>query len=84
VLFRSIAALPDPLARTLAEWTRPNGLTIRRVAQPMGVIGMIYESRPNVGADAVAEPLLGVLEVRFFLGKSGASQKSEGKGGGEV
>ncbi len=47
-----IAALPDPLARTLAEWTRPNGLTIRRVAQPIGVIGMIYESRPNVGADA--------------------------------
>jgi len=47
-----IAALPDPLGRTLAEWTRPNGLVIRRVAQPMGVIGMIYESRPNVGADA--------------------------------
>ena len=47
-----IAALPDPLARTLADWTRPNGLRIRRVAQPVGVIGMIYESRPNVGADA--------------------------------
>ncbi len=47
-----IAALPDPLARTLAEWTRPNGLRIRRVAAPIGVIGMIYESRPNVGADA--------------------------------
>ncbi len=47
-----IAALPDPLARTLAEWTRPNGLTIRRIPQPLGVIGMIYESRPNVGADA--------------------------------
>jgi glutamate-5-semialdehyde dehydrogenase len=47
-----IAALPDPLARTLADWTRPNGLRIRRVAQPIGVIGMIYESRPNVGADA--------------------------------
>ena len=47
-----IAALPDPLARTLADWTRPNGLRIRRVPQPMGVIGMIYESRPNVGADA--------------------------------
>ena len=48
----SIAALPDPLARTLADWTRPNGLHIRRIAQPLGVIGMIYESRPNVGADA--------------------------------
>ena len=47
-----IAALPDPLARTLAEWTRPNGLHLRRIAAPIGVIGMIYESRPNVGADA--------------------------------
>ncbi len=49
-----VAALPDPLDRTLADWTRPNGLRIRRVAQPIGVIGMIYESRPNVGADAAA------------------------------
>ncbi|HEY6431489.1 MAG TPA: glutamate-5-semialdehyde dehydrogenase [Acetobacteraceae bacterium] len=48
----SIAALPDPLGCTLAEWTRPNGLRIRRIATPIGVIGMIYESRPNVGADA--------------------------------
>jgi len=47
-----VAALPDPLARTLADWTRPNGLRIRRIASPIGVIGMIYESRPNVGADA--------------------------------
>ena len=47
-----VAALPDPLDRTLAEWTRPNGLRIRRIAAPIGVIGMIYESRPNVGADA--------------------------------
>ncbi len=49
-----VAALPDPLARTLADWTRPNGLRIRRIATPIGVIGMIYESRPNVGADAAA------------------------------
>jgi glutamate-5-semialdehyde dehydrogenase len=49
-----VAALPDPLNRTLAEWTRPNGLRIQRIAQPIGVIGMIYESRPNVGADASA------------------------------
>jgi glutamate-5-semialdehyde dehydrogenase len=49
-----VAALPDPLARTLAEWTRPNGLRIARIPQPIGVIGMIYESRPNVGADAAA------------------------------
>ncbi len=47
-----IAALPDPVGRVLAEWTRPNGLLIRRVAQPLGVIGMIFESRPNVTADA--------------------------------
>jgi glutamate-5-semialdehyde dehydrogenase len=51
---REVAALPDPLARTLAEWTRPNGLVFSRIAQPIGVIGMIYESRPNVGADAAA------------------------------
>lgn len=49
-----IANLPDPLEGTLAEWTRPNGLKISRVAQPIGVLGMIYESRPNVGADAAA------------------------------
>jgi glutamate-5-semialdehyde dehydrogenase len=49
-----VAALPDPLNRMLAEWTRPNGLRIQRVAAPIGVIGMIYESRPNVGADASA------------------------------
>jgi glutamate-5-semialdehyde dehydrogenase len=47
-----VAALPDPLDRVLAEWTRPNGLRFQRIATPIGVIGMIYESRPNVGADA--------------------------------
>ncbi|MDJ0976901.1 MAG: glutamate-5-semialdehyde dehydrogenase [Erythrobacter sp.] len=49
-----IAALPDPVGRTLATFERPNGLTIERVAVPIGVIGMIYESRPNVGSDASA------------------------------
>jgi glutamate-5-semialdehyde dehydrogenase len=49
-----IADLPDPLDRLLADWTRPNGLRIRRIPAPLGVIGMIYESRPNVGADAAA------------------------------
>jgi glutamate-5-semialdehyde dehydrogenase len=49
-----VAALPDPLRQVLAEWTRPNGLRIQRIATPIGVIGMIYESRPNVGADAAA------------------------------
>lgn len=49
-----IAALPDPVGRNLATFDRPNGLKIERVACPIGVIGMIYESRPNVGADASA------------------------------
>lgn len=47
-----IAALPDPVGTTIASWTRPNGLEISRVRVPLGVIGMIYESRPNVTADA--------------------------------
>ena len=51
---RDIAALPDPVGRNLYTSKRPNGLQIRRVATPIGVIGMIYESRPNVGADAGA------------------------------
>jgi glutamate-5-semialdehyde dehydrogenase len=49
-----VAALPDPVGRTLAEWERPNGLKIARVSVPLGVIGIIYESRPNVTADAGA------------------------------
>ena len=49
-----IAELPDPVNRQLATMDRPNGLKIERVAVPIGVIGMIYESRPNVGADASA------------------------------
>ena len=49
-----IARLPDPVGRVLAEWDRPNGLRIARVAVPLGVIGIIYESRPNVTADAGA------------------------------
>ena len=47
-----VAALPDPVGQTIASWTRPNGLEISRVRVPLGVIGMIYESRPNVTADA--------------------------------
>ena len=49
-----VAALPDPVGRVLARWSRPNGLDIARVATPIGVIGIIYESRPNVTADAGA------------------------------
>ncbi|WP_298724276.1 glutamate-5-semialdehyde dehydrogenase [uncultured Ferrovibrio sp.] len=47
-----IAALPDPVGGVIAEWTRPNGLKIQRVRTPLGVIGVIFESRPNVTADA--------------------------------
>ena len=47
-----IAALPDPIGTVLAEWARPNGMRIQRRRVPLGVIGIIYESRPNVTADA--------------------------------
>ena len=50
----AVAALPDPVGTVIAEWTRPNGLRIQRVRVPLGVIGIIYESRPNVTADAGA------------------------------
>ena len=49
-----VALLPDPLDRELARWSRPNGLDIARVSTPIGVLGIIYESRPNVTADAAA------------------------------
>lgn len=48
----TVVELPDPVGRVLAEWDRPNGLHIQRVAVPLGVIGIIYESRPNVTVDA--------------------------------
>ncbi|MCW5696341.1 MAG: glutamate-5-semialdehyde dehydrogenase [Bauldia sp.] len=49
-----IVALPDPVGAVIADWTRPNGLRIERVRTPLGVVGVIYESRPNVTADAGA------------------------------
>ncbi|MGE5260213.1 MAG: glutamate-5-semialdehyde dehydrogenase [Actinomycetota bacterium] len=51
---REVAALPDPVGQVIASWIRPNGLQISRVRVPLGVIGIIYESRPNVTADAAA------------------------------
>lgn len=54
VAVADVAALPDPLDRELARWTRPNGLDIARVSTPIGVLAIIYESRPNVTADAAA------------------------------
>lgn len=50
----AISEMPDPTGKILAEWDRPNGLNIQRVSVPLGVIGIIYESRPNVTADAAA------------------------------
>ena len=49
-----VAAMPDPVGAVIADWTRPNGLRIQRVRVPIGVIGVIFESRPNVAADAGA------------------------------
>jgi glutamate-5-semialdehyde dehydrogenase len=51
---RNIASLNDPVGQLMAEWERPNGLAIQRVRTPLGVVGVIYESRPNVTADAGA------------------------------
>jgi glutamate-5-semialdehyde dehydrogenase len=51
---RAVAAQDDPVGQVMAEWERPNGLRIKRVRTPLGVIGVIYESRPNVTADAGA------------------------------
>ncbi len=51
---REVAVLKDPVGRILRRWTRPNGLVIRKVSVPIGVIAIIYESRPNVTADAAA------------------------------
>src|SRR5204862_7109269 len=49
---REVAALEDPMGKIIAEWTRPNGLHISKVRVPIGVVGIIYESRPNVTSDA--------------------------------
>src|SRR5205823_11605199 len=49
---RQVAALEDPVGKVIAEWIRPNGLHISKVRVPIGVIGIIYESRPNVMSDA--------------------------------
>ncbi len=51
---RSVAALPDPVGEILDGWVRPNGLRVRRVRVPLGVVGVIYENRPNVTSDAAA------------------------------
>lgn len=69
---REVAALPDPVGETLADWTRPNGLRIRKVRVPLGVIGIIYESRPNVTVDSAALALKGGNAVVLRGGKEAA------------
>src|SRR5229473_1462627 len=51
---REVAALPDPVGEVTKEWQRPNGMQVGRMRVPIGVIGIIYESRPNVTADAAS------------------------------
>jgi glutamate-5-semialdehyde dehydrogenase len=51
---REVASLPDPIDETIAAWTRPNGLRIRKVRVPLGVVGVVYESRPNVTVDCAS------------------------------
>ena len=52
--FKVVKSLPDPIGEVLAEWKRPNGLKIKKVRVPLGVIGIIYEARPNVTVDSAA------------------------------
>src|SRR5208337_270513 len=69
----AVGALPDPVGEVLAEWTRPNGLRIRKVRVPLGVVGIIYESRPNVTVDAAALCLKSGNAVALRGGREAAS-----------
>jgi glutamate-5-semialdehyde dehydrogenase len=70
---RDVAALPDPINEVLEEWTRPNGLLIRKVRVPLGVVGIVYESRPNVTVDAAVLCLKTGNAVVLRGGKEAAS-----------
>src|SRR6202162_904988 len=69
---REVASLADPIGETLAEWSRPNGLRIRKVRVPLGVVGVIYESRPNVTADTVSLALKSGNAIVLRGGKEAA------------
>jgi len=69
---REVAALGDPIGETLAEWTRPNGLHIRKVRVPLGVVGIIYESRPNVTVDTAVLALKAGNAIVLRGGKEAA------------
>ena len=73
---REVAALPDPIGETLAEWIKPNGLHFRKVRVPLGVIGIIYESRPNVTVDTTVLALKTGNAIVLRGGKE-ASQSSQ-------
>jgi glutamate-5-semialdehyde dehydrogenase len=69
---RDVASLPDPVNTIIEEWTRPNGLLIRKLRVPLGVVGIIYESRPNVTVDAATLALKGGNAVVLRGGKEAA------------
>lgn len=69
---REVAALPDPIGETLAEWTKSNGLHIRKVRVPLGVVGIIYESRPNVTVDTAVLALKSGNAIVLRGGKEAA------------
>jgi glutamate-5-semialdehyde dehydrogenase len=69
---REVAALPDPVDEVLEEWTRPNGLQIRKVRVPLGVVGIVYEARPNVTVDAASLALKAGNAVVLRGGKEAA------------
>jgi glutamate-5-semialdehyde dehydrogenase len=70
---RDVAGLPDPINEVLEEWTRPNGLLIRKIRVPLGVVGIVYESRPNVTVDAAVLCLKTGNSVVLRGGKEAAS-----------
>jgi glutamate-5-semialdehyde dehydrogenase len=69
---REVAALPDPIGETLAEWTKSNGLCIRKIRVPLGVVGIIYESRPNVTVDTAVLALKTGNAIVLRCGKEAA------------
>ena len=74
-----IAKLEDPIGKVLGRWSRPNGLKIERVSIPLGVIGVIYESRPNVAADAAALCLKSGNTLILRGGKESFRSSNNGK-----
>jgi glutamate-5-semialdehyde dehydrogenase len=73
---RQVAGLPDPVGQTVEGWVRPNGLEIRQVRVPLGVVGIIYENRPNVTSDAAALCLKSG-NAAFLRGSSAALQSNQ-------